>query len=344
MSYRQRDRQQELHRAGSGAGRLCASGCYTSAPIPMPLFDALQIESGTRHSPEDTRRWRPRPASWWTATGRQVEQLWQSGAPVCRRKARPTERAARYGAGSLTACNLTANTPALQLRIYLAPSRKVTLLLCWGQRAGGGRHPTRAGGSSTRLHLMPYTAARRPGFPALDGRGDLAGQPDEPLGRRSAARRSSPRCCDWRAPDDCGPEGLSFAAARGTFGETSPRWVAYADLALLRAEAAPGAALSLRYGRPRHRSPPGAGAALRSAAQVCIVAGRRTQVLLCDPYAAAEDFDCESRCAGRLYGRVGQCGPADAPAQVQHAAAGRTRCSAWIRPVGTDAPASAASI
>lgn len=49
-------------------------GCYTSAPIPMPLFDALRV-SWNAASPR-TRRWRPRPASWWTELDA-VEQLWQ---------------------------------------------------------------------------------------------------------------------------------------------------------------------------------------------------------------------------------------------------------------------------
>ena len=82
-------------------------GCYTSAPIPMPLFDALRV-SWNAASPEDTAveaqarvmvdgNWTP-----WNSFGK-----W---SPVCTGKARPTRRAAPCSAG-LTACSLTANTP-----------------------------------------------------------------------------------------------------------------------------------------------------------------------------------------------------------------------------------------
>ena len=81
-------------------------GCYTSAPIPMPLFDALRV-SWNAASPEDTAV--EAQARVMVATGRRGTAL-ASGAPVCTGKARPTRRAAPCSAG-LTACSLTANTP-----------------------------------------------------------------------------------------------------------------------------------------------------------------------------------------------------------------------------------------
>ncbi|MGG6499073.1 UNVERIFIED_CONTAM: hypothetical protein NY603_39705, partial [Bacteroidetes bacterium 56_B9] len=44
---------------------------------------------------------------------------------------------------------------------------------------------------------------------------------------------------DWRAPYACGPPHLSFAAAAAAHWGF-PAWVAYADLALQRAEARAG--------------------------------------------------------------------------------------------------------
>ena len=106
---------------------------------------------------------------------------------------------------------------------------------------------------------------------------------------------------DWRAPDDCGPRNLSFAAAAAAqWG--FPAWVAYADLALLRAEARAGC---------------GAVVTLQSTpAQIAAGAPERH-------CAALRGF------ASSLLMRQRK---SSTPPQ------GRTRCSAWIRPVGTDAP------
>lgn len=63
------------------------------------------------------------------------------------------------------------------------------------------------------------------------------------------------------------------------------------------------------------------------------------KVLLCDPYAAAEDFGCEIEIplddfmvAWDNVALLMRQRKSSTPPQ------GRTRCSAWIRPVGTDAP------
>lgn len=82
-------------------------GCYTSAPIPMPLFDALRV-SWNAASPEDTAV-EAQARVKVDGTGRRGTAL-ASGAPACTGKARPTRRAAPCSAG-LTACSLTANTP-----------------------------------------------------------------------------------------------------------------------------------------------------------------------------------------------------------------------------------------
>ncbi len=83
-------------------------GCYTSAPISMPVFDALRV-SWNAASPRGHGCGGPGPRTG----GRQldaVEQLWQVEPQSAPGKARPIRRAGRCSAG-LTACSLTANTP-----------------------------------------------------------------------------------------------------------------------------------------------------------------------------------------------------------------------------------------
>ena len=144
---------------------------------------------------------------------------------------------------------------------------------------------------------------------------------------------------DWRAPDDCGPRNLSFAAAAAAqWG--FPAWVAYADLALLRAEARAGCgAVVTLQSTPAQIA---AGAPERHCAALRGFASSldgEPKVLLCDPYAAAEDFDCEIEMplddfmvAWDNVALLMRQRKSSTPPQ------GRTRCSAWIRPVGTDAP------
>ena len=144
-------------------------GCYTSAPIPMPLFDALRV-SWNAASPEDTAveaqirvmvdgNWTP-----WNSFGKWSPSLHREGPPYQARG--PVQRwPDRLQLDSKYAT-------AVQLRIYLySKNEKVSPAVMLLGASGG---------------------PPRPGAAALDGRGDLAGQPDEPLGRRSAARGVRP--------------------------------------------------------------------------------------------------------------------------------------------------------
>ena len=187
---------------------------------------------------------------------------------------------------------------------------------------------------------MPYTAARR--VPALQPWMDAAISLASLTNRWGAdllPEEFAQVLRDWRAPDDCGPRNLSFAAAAAAqWG--FPAWVAYADLALLRAEARAGcgAVVTLQstpaqvaVGAPERHC-----AALRGFASSL---DGEPKVLLCDPYAAAEDFDCEIEMplddfmvAWDNVALLMRQRKSSTPPQ------GRTRCSAWIRPVGTDAP------
>ena len=127
------------------------------------------------------------------------------------------------------------------------------------------------------------------------------------------------------------------AAAAAQWG--FPAWVAYGDLALLRAEARAGCGAvvglqsspeQIAAGAPERRF-----AAVRGFAAI----DGSPKVLLCDPWASGNDFDCETdmplddfmvawdNLALLMRQRKNNTSPL-----------GRTRCSVWLRPVGTDAP------
>lgn len=168
-------------------------GCYTSAPIPMPLFDALRV-SWNAASPEDTAveaqvrvmvdgNWTP-----WNSFGKWSPSLHREGPPYQARG--PVQRwPDRLQLDSKYAT-------AVQLRIYLySKNEKVSpavMLLGASVRVVDVIPARRAARQRTAAPDALHGGPPRPGAAALDGRGDLAGQPDEPLGRRSAARGVRP--------------------------------------------------------------------------------------------------------------------------------------------------------
>lgn len=87
--------------------------------------------------------------------------------------------------------------------------------------------PPGAARVNARLHLMPYAAARR--TPALRPWMDLANCLASLTNRWGAdllPEEFAQVLRDWRAPDDCDPRNLSFAAAAAAqWG--FPAWVAY---------------------------------------------------------------------------------------------------------------------
>ena len=318
-------------------------GCYTSAPIPMPLFDALRV-SWERGLARGHGGGGPGPRHG----GRQldaVEQLWASGAPSFATGNGPDLPRAR-GPVQRWPDRLQLDSKyatAVQLRIYLySKNEKVSpaVMLLGASVRMVDVIPARGRLVNARLHLMPYTAARRaPALqPWMDAAISLASLTNR-WGADLLPEEFAQVLRDWRAPDDCGPRNLSFAAAAAAqWG--FPAWVAYADLALLRAEARAGCgAVVTLQSTPAQIA---AGAPERHCAALRGFASSldgEPKVLLCDPYAAAEDFDCEIEIplddfmvAWDNVALLMRQRKSSTPPQ------GRTRCSAWIRPVGTDAP------
>lgn len=140
-------------------------GCYTSAPIPMPLFDALRVSwnaASPRHGGGG-----PSPRHG----GRQlddVEQLWQVEPRPAPGKARPTKARGPVQRWPDRLQLDSKYATAVQLRIYLySKNEKVSpaVMLLGASVRMVDVIPARGRLVNARLHLMPYTAARR--APAL---------------------------------------------------------------------------------------------------------------------------------------------------------------------------------
>ncbi|WP_455502186.1 hypothetical protein [Gemmiger sp.] len=320
-------------------GSYVPYGCYTSAPIPMPLFDALRV-SWNAASPDGTAveaqarvmvdgNWTP-----WVSFGKWSPSLKREGPAYQERG--PVQRCHdRLQLDSKCAT-------MVQLRIYLyTKSEKLSpaVMLLGASVRVVDVIPAHGRPVNARLHLMPYAVARRaPALrPWMDAAIALASLTNR-WGADLLPEEFAQVLRDWRAPDEYDPRNLSFtAAAAAQWG--FPTWVAYGDLALLRAEARAG------YGSVvRLQSTPAQAAAgmpdIRFAAVrgFAAIDGSPT-VLLCDPYAGEDDFDCETSMPLDAF-MVAWDGVALLMRQRKNNTPplGRTRSSAWIRPVGTDAP------
>ena len=266
-------------------------GCYTSAPIPMPLFDALRV-SWNAASPEDTAveaqarvmvdgNWTP-----WNSFGKWSPSLHREGPPYQARG--PVQRwPDRLQLDSKYAT-------AVQLRIYLySKNEKMSpaVMLLGASVRMVDVIPARGRLVNARLHLMPYTAARR--APALQPVMDLAiclASLTNRWGADILPEEFALAMRDCRSTD--AERNLSFAAAAaGCWG--FPCWACWGNLALLRSEVRAGygviVGLESTPAQQAAGMPPLRYAALRGFRQ-----GAQPAALLVDPYAAAEDFDTET--------------------------------------------------
>ena len=161
-------------------GSYVPYGCYTSAPIPMPLFDALWPSWNAATPPGTAVETQVRvlvDGNWtaWMAFGKWSLYLKREGAA-------PRERGPLQ---LMPDCLLLDSKCAtqVQLRIYLySKNEKATpavhLLGATLRRAAGEPNPA--------PDALPAKAPR-PGPGPLDGPGHQPGQPDQPLGRRHPA-------------------------------------------------------------------------------------------------------------------------------------------------------------
>ena len=175
-------------------GSYVPYGCYTSAPLPMPLFDALRV-SWNAASPDGTAveaqcrvlvdgNW-----TQWVGFGKWSPCLHREGVPYQERG--PVQRWHDH-------LQLDSKCATMvQLRIYLytrdeKASPLVTLL-------GASTHvvdviPARGRPVNARMHMMPYAVAHR--APALRPWMDLAiALASLTAGAQTCCPRSSLRCC-----------------------------------------------------------------------------------------------------------------------------------------------------
>lgn len=278
-------------------GSYVPYGCYTSAPLPMPLFDELWV-SWNAVSPVGTAveaqarvlvdgNW-----SAWVGFGKWSPHLRREGVA-------PRERGPlRMGPDTLRLDSKCATQ--VQLRIYLYTKNEkatpaVRLLGVSVRRADA--IPARGRPVNRTLHLMPYVVSRR--APALRPWMDLA------IGLASLTNRWGADLLpeefaqvlrDWRAPDSAEPRNLAFAAAAaGCWG--FPTWVCWCGLATLREEMRNGYGALVAL-----ESTPAQIAAGWPERRFVTVRGFRMEegagkALLCDPWAGDQDFDAECEMA-----------------------------------------------
>lgn len=313
-------------------------GCYTSAPLPMPAFDALRV-SWNADAPDQTAvEMQARvmvDGNWsaWVTFGKWSRFL-RRESPA------PLDRGCLLQRPDVLQLDSKTGQQA-QLRIYLYTKTEratpAVSLLCASVRTQDG---IPAGGRpvNTRLHLLPYAAARR--APALRPWMDLACSLTALTNRWGAdllPEELAQVLRDWRA-DSTDPRNLCFAAAAAA-AWGFPAWVCYSNLALLREEARHGfgavvalqaTPAELAAGCPERRF-----AAVRGFTAV----GSNPQVLLCDPCAAEADFATETAMPldsfmvawdnVALLMRPRPNGSGFMP---------RTRTGAWVRPAGAEFP------
>ncbi|MFR3790501.1 MAG: hypothetical protein ACLTWO_01060 [Blautia massiliensis (ex Durand et al. 2017)] len=275
-------------------GSYMPYGCYTSAPIPMPLFDEMWVSWNAVSPPGTAVEAQARvlvDGNWsgWVSFGKWSPHLRREGSP-------PRERGPlRMGADALRLESKCATQA--QLRIYLyTKDEKVTpavrLLGVTVRRVD--TIPARGRRVNRQLHLMPYVVARR--APALRPWMDLA------IGLASLTNRWGADLLpeefaqvlrDWREPDGADTRNLAFAAAAaGCWG--FPTWICWCGLATLRDEMREG------YGAlvALDSTPAQTAAGWPERRFVTVRGFRMTEgadkVLLCDPWAGENDFDAET--------------------------------------------------
>lgn len=320
-------------------GSYVPYGCYTSAAIPMPLFDALWVSWNAVSPPGTAVEAQARvlvDGNWtaWISFGKWSPYLRREGMP-------PQERGPLHMGADMLRLESKRATQA-QLRIYLYTKQEkatpAVRLLGVSVRATGVI-PQRGRPVNRSLHLMPYVVSRR--AEALRPWMDLAISLVSLTNRWGAdllPEEFAQALRDWRAPDGADPRNLGFAAAAaGCWG--FPTWACWCGLGTLRAEVRQGfgAVVALES------TPAQVAAGLPERRFVSVrgfsTTGGVPKVLLCDPWAGDKDFDAETEMPlddflvawDNVALLMRQRTPEDG-----HTGPGRG--SVWVRPAGETAP------
>lgn len=281
-------------------GAYVPYGCYTSPVIPLPEFDALRVSWNVCAPPDTAVELQARvlvDGNWsaWCGFGRWSLFLPRTGAA-------PLVRGPLCLSGDELALDEKTATQA-QVRIYLYTkvdkATPAVRLLAVSARPVNGL-PDQGRPVNTRLHLIPYAAARR--APALQPAMDLACCVAALTNRWGADLLPEELAQAMR--DYTGGANFAFAAAAvASWG--FPAWVGWCDLARLYAElragygvvtalrCAPAAAPQAEPAADEDGAPPAPPVPepRRYAAVRGFAAGK---VLLVDPQAADNDFAAET--------------------------------------------------
>lgn len=320
-------------------GSYVPYGCYTSAAIPLPLFDALWVSWNATSPPGTAVEAQARvlvDGNWsaWVGFGKWSPYLRREGAPE-------QERGPLRMGSDLLRLDSKRATQA-QLRIYLyTKQEKVTpaVHLLGASVRAVGVIPARGRPVNRTLHLMPYVVGRRAKAlrPWMDLAISLASLTNR-WGADLLPEEFAQVLRDWRTPDAQDPRNLGFAAAAaGCWG--FPTWVTWCGLGTLREEVRQGygsvvalesTPAQIAQGYPERRFVSVRGFRM---------AGGTSQVLLCDPWAGEADFDAETEMplddflvAWDNVALLMRARP------TEDARTGPARGSVWVRPAGPAAP------
>lgn len=320
-------------------GSYVPYGCYTSAAIPMPLFDTLWVSWNAVSPPGTAVEAQARllvDGNWtaWMGFGKWSPYLRREGMPLQERGP------LRMGADVIRLDSKRATQA--QLRIYLyTKQEKVTpaVRLLGASVRAAGVIPARGRPVNRRLHLMPYVVFRRSEVlrPWMDLAISLVSLTNR-WGADLLPEEFAQALRDWRTPDGQDPRNLGFAAAAaGCWG--FPTWVSWCGLATLRDEVRQGfgtvvalesTPAQITQGWPERRY-----VSVRGFSTT----GGTPKVLLCDPWAGDNDFDAETEMPlDDFLVAWDNVALLMRPRALDDGHTGPQRGSVWVRPAGETAP------
>ena len=320
-------------------GSYVPYGCYTSAAIPMPVFDALWVSWNAVSPPGTAVEAQARvlvDGNWtaWISFGKWSPYLRREGVP-------PQEKGPlRIGADVLRLDSKRATQA--QLRIYLYTKyEKVTpaVRLLGASVRSVGVIPARGRPINRRLHLMPYVMARR--APALRPWMDLAISLTSLTNRWGAdllPEEFAQALRAWRSPDEGDVRNLGFAAAAaGCRG--LPTWVTWCGLGTLREEIRQGFGTIVALESTPAQIADGWPERRYVSVRGFSTTGGTPRVQLCDPWAGDQDFDAETEMElDDFLVAWDNVALLMRPRDLQDEHRGPGRGSVWVRPAGENAP------
>ncbi len=320
-------------------GSYVPYGCYTSAPIPMPLFDAVWV-SWNADAPDGTAveaqarllvdgNW-----SKWIGFGKWSPYLHREGpAPQEQGPLRLEPDQIRLE---------SKRAAQVQLRIYLYTKnekRTPAVRLLGASVRAAGVIPARGRPVNRRLHLMPYATARhaqvlRPWMDLAIGLASLAIR----WGADLLPEEFAQVLRDWRAGDECDVRNLCFAAAAaGCWG--FPAWLCWCGLGTLREEVRAGYGVLVGLDSTPAQIANGYPERRYVTVRGFLASATAPRILLCDPWAGEGDFAAETEMLlDNFLVAWDNVALLMRPRDNRNPGISPNRGSVWVRPAGPEAP------